>query len=136
MDKQYVQLLIENKQKEIEELRRILEDIEIQEDTDVILGKGRDSSSEDERSEPRLIEGYSNPPRYPPIKEPISARRLKLTEGSTVYYCKETRGKRRHFTHQGTVIKKDRLFVHLRTKTGDTIRRTPKYLRAIDIIEE
>ena len=57
-------------------------------------------------------------------------------EGTVIYYCKETRGKRRHFINKGTILKKDKRFFHIKTQGGDIIRRTPKYTRTVAIIEE
>lgn len=119
MDSNHIKILIDNKRKEIEDLERLLKKLQIAE------ANQRHSSKE------------------PSIKSSAEAETRGLQEinppfasGSVVYYCQETRGKRRYFTNKGTILKRDKRFLHIKTAGGDIIRRTPKYTRKEPIVEE
>lgn len=108
MDSKHIRLLINNKEKELKDLRRLLEDLELKEAYDLLITE-----------RPTPTGSLSN-----------------YTIGTTVYYSKETRGKRRHYNQSGIVVKRDRRFLHIRDNNGKVIRRTPKYVRRTAIIEE
>ena len=61
---------------------------------------------------------------------------VKFDIGSTVSYSKEIRGKRRHYSLSGVVVRRDKKFLHNHDEKGNMIHRTPKYVRRIAIIEE
>lgn len=124
MDSEHIRLLINNKQKEIEDLRRVLEDLELKEAAEEVLETARDTEL---ATRGWLPVGAEATLFHSPIKFDI---------GSTVYYSKETRGKRRHYSLSGVVVKRDKKFLHIRDAKGNVIRRTPKYVRRIAIIEE
>lgn len=121
MDSDHIKLLIEHKQQEIEDLRRVLAKLQIAE---------ANSQAKQEYTAPRSR--YI--PRSSTEAETVYPREV-YKRGAVVYYCKETRGKRRHFNIRGTIVKRDKKFLHIKTSEGDVIRRTPKYIRDKATIE-
>ena len=118
MDIDHIKLLIQHKEKEIKDLQRILSQLQIDEGS-------------------KVIEVLHQVPKSSTEAEILTAlKTLVQKEGTVIYYCKETRGKRRHFINKGTILKKDKRFFHIKTQGGDIIRRTPKYTRTVAIIEE
>ena len=115
MDSDHVKLLIEHKQQEIEDLRRVLAKLQIAEANN-------------------QVKQEHTAPRSSTEAETVYPREVYKT-GAVVYYCKETRGKRRHFITRGTIVKRDKRFLHIKTSEGDIIRRTPKYIRDKATIE-
>ena len=116
MDSDHIKLLIEHKQQEIEDLRRVLAKLQIAKANNQVKKKytAPQSSTEAETVYPREV----------------------YKTGAVVYYCKETRGKRRYFNTRGTVVKRGKRFVHIKTSEGDIIKRTPKYIRDKATIED
>ena len=119
MDSNHIKILINNKQKEIEDLERLLKKLQIAE-----------ASQRHSIKEPSIKSSAEAESRGLQEVNPL------FTPGSIVYYCQETRGKRRYFTNKGTILKRDKRFLHIKTVGGEIIRRTPRYTRKEPIVEE
>lgn len=122
MDSEHVKLLIQHKQQEIEDLRRVLARLQLAEEN---------SQVKQEHTTPARSRYI---PRSSTEAETVHSGK-EYKAGAIVYYCKETRGKRRHFNNKGTIVKRDKRFLHIKTSGGDIIRRTPKYTRDEATIE-
>ena len=121
MDIDHIRLLIQHKEKEIVDLQRILSQLQI------------DEGSEVEEDLHQVPKSSTEAEIIATLKTPTQRE---YKEGTAIYYCKETRGKRRYFINKGIILKKDKRFLHIKTQGGDIIRRTPKYTRTTAIIEK
>lgn len=113
MDSRHIQLLINNKKEELEDLQRLLADLQLKE-AELLTKETEEEPSSSTEPERRAE-------TYPP--------------GRTVYFSKETRGRRRHYNQEGTIEKRDKRFLHIRDAKGKIVRRTPKYTRFSAVIE-
>lgn len=114
--------MINNKEKEIVEFCRLLEKLKLQEayNTQIEPSEPEPLGEDGEDCKLWFIEGITGLPTYPPrvpkARSSTEAEKLSsLKEGSKVFYCKEARGKRRHYTKKGTVVKKDSISNGLKT---------------------